>query len=282
MAHLGTLHNFAFDRGVDDVRGTAVYGSNDEKLGKVDDVIFDHVTGDIRYVVIDTGGWLRSKKFLVPANHIHGCDKEGDAFQVDMAKNRIEQFPRYDETLLGSDQDWKDYEDKYKRAWEVDPVQHREDRVDLDVTSATISADITPTGVPRGTRAEIGSDVPRGSLGEELSDEYLSSEEEPAGRDDERLRNESIEDEDFPPRRLAGELPETAQSSDKIPMTPANVPEVGTGETMRKDVNRGEAHRAGVGQWHPRMKRFETVLRRNRVDLTASCPACAPKQDKAA
>ena len=31
-----------------------VYGIGDEKLGKVDDVIFDHATGDVRYVVVDT------------------------------------------------------------------------------------------------------------------------------------------------------------------------------------------------------------------------------------
>ena len=32
-----------------------MYGLDDEKLGKVDDVIFDHATGSIRYVVVDTG-----------------------------------------------------------------------------------------------------------------------------------------------------------------------------------------------------------------------------------
>jgi uncharacterized protein YrrD len=41
-----------------DIRGSKLYGLNDEKLGKIDDVIFDHGTGEIRYVVVDTGGWL--------------------------------------------------------------------------------------------------------------------------------------------------------------------------------------------------------------------------------
>jgi len=69
MAHYGTLRDYRFqnpDEIRDDVRGAKVYGINDEKLGKIDDVIFDHTTGEIRYVVIDTGGWLSSKKFILP------------------------------------------------------------------------------------------------------------------------------------------------------------------------------------------------------------------------
>ena len=33
-----------------------VYGRNDEKLGTIDDVIFNHSSGDITYIVVDTGG----------------------------------------------------------------------------------------------------------------------------------------------------------------------------------------------------------------------------------
>jgi uncharacterized protein YrrD len=39
MPHYGILHNYKFEDG-QDVRGAEVYGVNDEKLGKVDDVIF--------------------------------------------------------------------------------------------------------------------------------------------------------------------------------------------------------------------------------------------------
>src|SRR5262249_3369348 len=69
MAHSGTLRDFQFIQSgedLDDVRGSHLYGLNDEKLGKIGDVIFDHSSGDIRYVVVATGGWLSSKKFIVP------------------------------------------------------------------------------------------------------------------------------------------------------------------------------------------------------------------------
>jgi uncharacterized protein YrrD len=62
-----------FDRDIDDIRGAAVYGLGDEKLGKIDDVIFDSDNGQIRYVVVHTGGWLSSRRFLVPlrnCNHL--------------------------------------------------------------------------------------------------------------------------------------------------------------------------------------------------------------------
>jgi uncharacterized protein YrrD len=48
MAHYGTLKNTAITEAGEDIRGTHLYGANDDKLGKIDDVIFDHATGDIR------------------------------------------------------------------------------------------------------------------------------------------------------------------------------------------------------------------------------------------
>ena len=48
MTHIGTLRDYRFtnvDEATDDIRGAKVYGLDDEKLGKIDDVIFDHATG---------------------------------------------------------------------------------------------------------------------------------------------------------------------------------------------------------------------------------------------
>ena len=51
MAHYGTLREFRFKENVEDIRGSDVYGRDDEKLGEISDVIFDHSTGDIQYAV---------------------------------------------------------------------------------------------------------------------------------------------------------------------------------------------------------------------------------------
>jgi hypothetical protein len=55
MAQCGILRDYRFTNAAEDIRGSKVYGLNDEKLGKIDDVIFDHASGSIRYVVVDTG-----------------------------------------------------------------------------------------------------------------------------------------------------------------------------------------------------------------------------------
>src|ERR1700688_4239478 len=75
MAHYGTLKDTRIADAAGDIRGSHLYGLNDEKLGKIDDVIFDHATGNIRYVVVETGGWLSTKKFLVPAEGLRASAK---------------------------------------------------------------------------------------------------------------------------------------------------------------------------------------------------------------
>src|ERR1051325_452627 len=148
MAHYGTLGDYRFadtDEAADDIRGANVYAHDDEKLGKIDDVIFDHGSGAILYVVVDTGGWLSSKKFLVPPERLRTSTKHKDDFAVDLDKNQIESFPPYDESDLGSEKDWQKYQERYKAAWHDGPVQHRKGS----------DRDITPT--PEEMPAEPGS-----------------------------------------------------------------------------------------------------------------------------
>jgi hypothetical protein len=47
-------------------------------------VIFDHSSVDIRYVVVDTGGWASKKKFLVPAEAVRISAKHKNDFDVDL------------------------------------------------------------------------------------------------------------------------------------------------------------------------------------------------------
>src|SRR5581483_8109630 len=128
MAHYGTLRDYRFadNETEDDIRGSNVYSAqNDDKLGDIDDVIFDHSTGEIRYVVIDTGGWLSSKKFIVPPDRLRPSNKHEDDFVVDASKQQIESFPPYQEKDVESEERWKDYEKRYKDAWHDGPVLHR-------------------------------------------------------------------------------------------------------------------------------------------------------------
>jgi sporulation protein YlmC with PRC-barrel domain len=125
MAQSGMLRDYRFTEAAEDIRGSQLYGVNDEKLGKIDDVIFDHATGTIRYIVVDTGGWLSTKKFIVPAERLRASAEHKDDFAVDLTKAQVEGFPPYDEKNLESDEQWADYEGRYRSKWESDPVMHR-------------------------------------------------------------------------------------------------------------------------------------------------------------
>jgi sporulation protein YlmC with PRC-barrel domain len=169
MPHYGLLRDYRFEdlNTEDDIRGATVYGRNDEKLGKIDDVIFDHSTGAIRYVVVDTGGWFSNKTFLVAPKWLRASAEHDGDFAVNLDKQQVESFPRYKEEHLNSDEKWKDYEKKFDSAWHAGPVQHREGS-DRDITptpeempeqSGSIGSQLTPS-----ERAEVDSRiVPAGS-----------------------------------------------------------------------------------------------------------------------
>ena len=136
MPQYGMLRDYRFRDAAEDIRGSKLYGLDDEKLGKIDDVIFDHSTGLIRYVVVDTGGWLKTKMFIVPAERLRASAKHDDDFTVDLTKAQVESFPPYVETDLESDEQWSDYEGRYRSKWESDPVMHRA-QTDRNITPTT-------------------------------------------------------------------------------------------------------------------------------------------------
>jgi sporulation protein YlmC with PRC-barrel domain len=160
MAIYANLHDYRFDQGVDDIRGTEVYGTGNELLGTVEDVIFDSRTGDLRYLVIDAGGWLTQKKFLVPARQMM-TDVEGDAqFRVNMAKEQIEHLPVYNEQDLQDEHRWSDYEQRYEAAVESAPVLHRKGSTHL-ITPEPEQLPAGPGDVRASDQQPIAMDQPR-------------------------------------------------------------------------------------------------------------------------
>jgi hypothetical protein len=163
MAQYGMLRDYRFSEAEEeDIRGSKLYGLNDEKLGKIDDVIFDYASGSIRYAVVDTGGWLSTKKFIVPADRIRASSEHKDDFAVDLNKQQIEDLPPYQETDLESEQQWADYEGKYRSKWEASPVMHRVG-TDRNITPTTQQMGTSPSeraadraaGLPSGSVASV-------------------------------------------------------------------------------------------------------------------------------
>jgi sporulation protein YlmC with PRC-barrel domain len=139
MARYGTLGDYRFtdtQEAATDIRGSKVYGLKDQELGKLDDVVFDEATGAIVFVVVDTGGWLSSKKFIVPPQEVRPSLQHENDFLVDLTKEQIESFPPYDGKALTSEEEWADYERRYRSKWVESPVMHRE-ATDRNVTPTT-------------------------------------------------------------------------------------------------------------------------------------------------
>jgi sporulation protein YlmC with PRC-barrel domain len=155
MAHFGTLRDFRFtdsDIAGTDIRGANLYGRNDSKLGKIDDVIFDHSNGAIRYIVVDTGGWLSTNKFIIPPQQLRPSTEHENDFSVNLDKKEVESFPPYDESAIASDESWEDYESRYQESWVSGAVQHREGSdhnvtptaTEMPAQSGSIGSQISP------------------------------------------------------------------------------------------------------------------------------------------
>jgi sporulation protein YlmC with PRC-barrel domain len=180
MAQYGTLKDYRLSDPAEDIRGSHLYGLNDEKLGKIDDVIFDHPTAQISYVVIDTGGWLSTKKFIVPAQHMRASAKHKDDFVIDLSKKQIESFPPYNETDLESDQLWSDYEQRYRAQWEADPVMHRKG-TDRDITPTTYQMEGKQSSERAAEATHGGSTLGAAPGGSDLSDKEEDTELDESG-----------------------------------------------------------------------------------------------------
>lgn len=197
MAHYGILKETRIIDAADDIRGSHLYGLDDERLGKIDDVIFDHSTADIRYVIVDTGGWLTTKKFIVPADGLRASAKHKDDFEVNLNKVQIESFPPYDESDLESDRKWADYEGRYRSKWITNPVMHRAE-TDRNVTPTaqqtsgnlvSEQAAARTHGNPQGPKSPVNRGVTRSDI------EAASSPTEravPAGTDSVVISNSAI------------------------------------------------------------------------------------------
>ena len=126
MPHYGILREYRFED-INDVRGSEVYGVNDEKLGTISDVVFDHATGDIRYIVLKTGGLLSRKQILVPANRIDSYGNHEDKFYANLDKERLEMLPEFEDGALKSENDWSIYEREYETRLNDGSVMYNKD-----------------------------------------------------------------------------------------------------------------------------------------------------------
>ena len=134
MPHLINVSNEEIDSEYN-LQGYSGYDAQGDKLGAIDGVIVDGDSMQPRYVVVDTGGWLGSKQFVVPAGDIREIDDaERQVHFETLTKQTLQsgQYPRYDERWW----DTNDHEhfDQYERgvARAYQPDRPESERVDYN------------------------------------------------------------------------------------------------------------------------------------------------------
>ena len=94
----------------DRVEGTAVYNTTGDKLGSIDNLMIDKVSGQVRYAVLEFGGFLGmgTDRYPLPWGTLK-YDTSKDGYVVPLDKARLEKGPRYAKSDVPA------YDDDYGR-----------------------------------------------------------------------------------------------------------------------------------------------------------------------
>ena len=94
----------------DKVEGSAVYNVNGDKLGSIDNLMIDKLSGQVRYAVLEFGGFLGmgTDRYPLPWNMLK-YDTKFDGYVVAVDKSQLEKAPRY------STNEIPEYSDEYGR-----------------------------------------------------------------------------------------------------------------------------------------------------------------------
>lgn len=92
------------------VEGTKVFATNGDKLGSIDDLMIDKISGQVRFAVLEFGGVLGigTDRYPVPWSMLD-YDPAREGYVVPLDKDTIQNAPRYGKDEL------RDYDPEYSR-----------------------------------------------------------------------------------------------------------------------------------------------------------------------
>ncbi|WP_420473724.1 PRC-barrel domain-containing protein [Noviherbaspirillum sp. ST9] len=67
--------------------------AKDGELGSVKDVYFDDQEWTVRYLVVDTGGWLTGRKVLLSPHAVTGADWRNHSLAVNLTREQVQNSP---------------------------------------------------------------------------------------------------------------------------------------------------------------------------------------------
>jgi hypothetical protein len=80
-----------------DFDGMNVESATGEHLGEVDGFIVDSGSGRPYYVVVASGGWFKTKHFLLPVGHARlDATDDGEGLVAELTRDQVDKFPGFD------------------------------------------------------------------------------------------------------------------------------------------------------------------------------------------
>lgn len=85
--------------GSDKVEGTAVYGSDQSKIGSVERIMIDKISGKVAYAVLSFGGFLGMGEdyYPVPWSTLN-YDTNLGGYRVNFTEDQLKKAPKYNES----------------------------------------------------------------------------------------------------------------------------------------------------------------------------------------
>ncbi len=74
----------------------SVYAQGEDKVGTIEDGLFDDTTGQFRYLIVDTGVWIFGKKVLLPVGKAQFDNDQQRVYVHGLTKDQVENLPEYD------------------------------------------------------------------------------------------------------------------------------------------------------------------------------------------
>ena len=89
--------------GSDKVQGTVVYGTDEKKIGKLERVMIDKISGKVAHAVLSFGGFMGMGEdyYPVPWSMLK-YDTNLGGYRVNLTKVQLEKAPKYNKST-----DWK-------------------------------------------------------------------------------------------------------------------------------------------------------------------------------
>jgi hypothetical protein len=100
--------------GSDKVEGTAVYGADEKKIGKLERVMIDKISGKVVHAVLSFGGFMGMGEDYYPTPwSMLKYDTKLGGYRVNLTKDQLDKAPKYSKST-----DWNWNRDNDRRVYD--------------------------------------------------------------------------------------------------------------------------------------------------------------------